>query len=149
MDIKEFIKTTLSQIVEGVAEAQSTVAPLGGIVSPAMASGITEHTQFLGLSEGGSLVFAIDFDVAVTVNAAEGTKAGAKLEVMSLVNLGAGGESSKSSQSMSRVKFRVPLALPVDSATKAAQADRIEKQNAQVARHNRGGNWVKGYDRQP
>ncbi|MHB1299673.1 MAG: hypothetical protein ACYCY8_02235 [Burkholderiales bacterium] len=35
MDLKEFIKTTLEQIVEGAASAQETIKARGGIVNPA------------------------------------------------------------------------------------------------------------------
>lgn len=138
MDVKEFVSATLTQIAEGVAEASSAVRSTGGVVNPTMLNNFKMggDVACLGDTHSGALVFAVDFDVAVTVAAATGTNAGAKLEVAAFLSLGAGGKSSDSTQSTSRVRFRVPMALPLDPSTKAEIEERARAFEERLRREN-------------
>lgn len=141
MDLKEFVKATLTQVAEGVSEAQSSVRAVGGYINPAMV-GVASREGYLGSVETGQHVFLVDFDVAVTVAEDTGTHANAKLEVASLFSLGVGGKSGDSAQSTSRVKFKVPLALPVDPEAKRNMDERHRREKAEsdaaIVRMNKG-----------
>jgi hypothetical protein len=141
MDLKDFVASTLTQITQGVSEAQSVVRSSGGLVNPAM-TGVVNRESYFGSVETGQHVFLVDFDVAVVASEATGTHAGAKLEVASILSLGVGGKSDAATQSTSRIKFKVPIALPVDAEAKRALDERLRREQAEsdaaIARHNRG-----------
>ncbi|HEV7608544.1 MAG TPA: hypothetical protein VGO61_14460 [Steroidobacteraceae bacterium] len=111
MDLKEFVKETLSQIVEGVKEAQAATAVHGGDVCPDMSR--QSAASALGFVSGpdGTQVQFVAFDLALTATAGTGTKGGIGV-VTGMFNLGSAGESKSENTSQSRVKFSVPLSLP-------------------------------------
>ena len=113
MDLKEFVKQTLCQIVEGVKEAQSHLAAHGGEVSPNLSRMAGNVIDRIGLihSANGSTVQMVTFDVALTATEGTGTKGGIGV-VTGMFNLGSSGESKAENSSLSRVKFGVPLSLP-------------------------------------
>jgi hypothetical protein len=139
MDLKQFVNETLTQIAQGVSEAQTSVRSVGGFVNPAL-RGVVNRESYFGSVETGQHVFLVEFDVAVTVAKGKGTNAGAKLEVASFLSLGAGGKSNEETQSTSRVKFKVPIALPVDPEAKRAMDQEIQQEKdeaaAAMARHS-------------
>jgi hypothetical protein len=111
MDLKEFVSQTLSQIIDGVTDAQDSVSGKGGAINPHLHA---THEQlgkqgFLNTSEG--LAQIVEFDVALTVTEGTGTKGGIGM-LAGAVNLGSSGESSAQNSSVSRVRFSVPLRLP-------------------------------------
>jgi hypothetical protein len=118
MDLKDFIKTTLTEIVEGVHEAREIVknheaANQGAEVAP-FVFGHTSATYIKLPSshpggEGPAVI--VEFDVAVTVveTSEKKLQGGAKLAILSV---GAGGNQSSQNTAVSRIKFNVPLALP-------------------------------------
>lgn len=113
MELKAFVAETLTAIVEGVLEAQSTLAEKGAHINPV---GLTRTVNAIGenaIWDNSTNNFArnVCFDVALTVDA--GTQAHAKIGVFSgLITVGAGGESDTRQLAASRVSFVVPLLLP-------------------------------------
>ena len=73
MDLKEFTKETLIQIVQGVEE--------------------------------------VNFDVAVTASETDGTKGGGGIKVAQILHGGIETSKSTENQSISRVRFSLPLVL--------------------------------------
>lgn len=125
MELKEFIKETLVQISEGIEAAQTEVRESGGFVNPAHRVKVDNSDKsHFGSTENGQNIFLVDFDVSVTVTEGTGTDAQAKLKVGSLVNLGAGGKSSQSSNTTNRISFKVPVSLPVDSVSQEQLKER-------------------------
>ncbi len=102
MDLKSFIKETLTQIIEGIDEARAVEGADG------IASG--RHVKQLNTAPGvmqdasGALYTAIDFDVAVT--AIDGNEVGGGLRV---AVAGIGAKKTSESQTVSRVKFTIPM----------------------------------------
>ncbi len=90
MELKDFIKETLVEIIEGVKDAQ------GAIDSGSVVGRRQESAQ------------TVDFDVAVTTSSA--TEGGGKVSVMGIGS--AGLEGSTSSEAVTRIKFAVPIDLP-------------------------------------
>ena len=112
MNLKEFVEQTLSQIVEGTNAAQVTVLQAGAEVNPHLGTG-PEHLVKLGMVySAGIPVQFVEFDVALTVIEGSDSKAGIGI-FSGAVNLGVGGKSMTESSTVSRVKFSVPLKLPV------------------------------------
>ena len=109
MDLRDFVKEVLTQIVDGVRDAQQ---PNGGaFVVPAGDGGhkYAEHPRFASSARLKSTI--VDFDVAIT--AEEADKAGAKAGVKVFsVQFGAEGEITSKNSKVSRVQFAVPLLLP-------------------------------------
>jgi len=133
MELKDFVKETLSQISEGIQESLAPVRNAGGYVNPAtrINTKSTDSSHFASMDAGRN-VFLVDFDVAVTVTEETGTNAKAKLSVASLVDLSAGGNSGNVSSSTNRISFKVPLAMPVDQITH----DELKKRESEQARKN-------------
>jgi hypothetical protein len=139
MDLKEYIKETLTQIAEGIQSSLEPVRDAGGFVNPAAETSvkISDTAHFANIGEGRN-VFLIDFDIAVSVEETTGTNAAAKLKVASLLSLGAGGNSGNISSATNRVSFKVPMALPTDPVStaelqqkKVEQQERINKMHQQ------------------
>ena len=140
MELEEFVKAALLQITAAVRDAQDTIRSAGGFVNPsvsAVASGSADSTHFATLRSGQN-VFLVDFDVAVT--ATDGIEGGGsgKLSVASVFSLQGGAKTATTSESTSRIKFKVPLALPVDATSKADFDRRRREEDETVSRFNRG-----------
>jgi len=111
MDLQEFVAETISQIVDGVINAQKLVSEKGGEINPHVN---TSHEQlgkqgYLFSSEGP--VQIVQFDVALTISEGTGTKGGIGI-FAGPIGLGSSGQSSAENSSVSRVRFSVPLLLP-------------------------------------
>lgn len=110
MDLREFVAETLIQIVQGVSDAQVEQERLGANINPRIL-GSPEHFAKLGFLEtGDSPAQVVQFDVALTVKDATGTKGGIGV-VSGIFNLGSSGQSQTENLAVSRVKFSVPLTL--------------------------------------
>jgi hypothetical protein len=138
VELKDFVKETLSQISAGVAEAMDEVRENGGCVNPAAFAKVkVPEPSHFGAYEKGKNIFLVDFDVAVTATKESGTNAGAKLTVANFLSLGARGESSQNNVTVNRIAFKVPLVLPVDPESEAQMNERLE--NAAKKRAERKG----------
>jgi hypothetical protein len=140
VELQEFVKAALLQITAAVREAQDVVRSSGGFVNPSVVSstpGNADLTHFATL-ESGQNVFLIDFDVAVTATDAIEGGGGAKLSVASVFSIHGGAKTTTTSESTSRIRFKVPLALPVDSRSKTEFDRRLREQDEAVSRFNHG-----------
>ncbi|MBB5459011.1 hypothetical protein HDG33_002658 [Paraburkholderia sp. Cpub6] len=129
MDLKEFVHASLTQIVEGVRGAQNDVLKHGGYVSPAVYGSTGAETHFAVMPDGQN-VFLVDFDVAVTVTEGTASDVEGRLKVASVFGVGGGRKTSGSEEHTSRLRFKVPLALPVDQETKT----QLQARDQQVQR---------------
>ncbi|EIQ1514463.1 hypothetical protein LUR59_004661 [Vibrio parahaemolyticus] len=113
MELKEFITEALTQIVEGVHEAQVKVDASGAEINPIVRGGIDYVAQNGGglATANGNYAQLVEFDVAVTVTEGQGTKGGIGI-VAGAINLGSTGQSNSENSSVSNLKFKVPVALP-------------------------------------
>ncbi|XQE65158.1 hypothetical protein ACOAPY_10635 [Pseudomonas sp. P3C3] len=97
MDVKEFVAETLRQVTEAVQENQSTFSN-----GRADVAGLNKINMF---SHGSAFVTYVDFDIAVTESSSQ--EGGAKLSIAGIGALG--GDLSNGTETVSRVKFRVPI----------------------------------------
>lgn len=115
MQLQEFIRESLVQIVNGVRDAQATISgsETSGAISPAIRNNWSAmEAKGVLLTESGVPVQTVEFDVSVTATEGTGTKAGIGIAV-GILGLGAQGQSSQSNANTSRLKFSVPVSLPV------------------------------------
>ena len=113
IELRKFISQALIEIAGGVKDAQATVAEMRGEVAPHDMDD-SGHERAAGRARFSlnRPVQIVEFDVAVTVTDETGGKAG--LGVMGgFVTLGASGTTMDSSQVVNRIKFTVPMVLPV------------------------------------
>ena len=110
MELKEFIKGTITSIVEATSELQDEFESQSVLINPPSAQ--SGGNVFQVGSENYTLrrVKEVDFDVAVTTSdeSSKGAKAGIK--VFS-AEIGGSGKKSKGTENVSRVRFSIPLAL--------------------------------------
>jgi len=140
MDLREFVSETLTQIANGAASAAEAVRKVGGVVNPSMVSpGFDpDTTHYFGTFGDGQSVFLIEFDVAVTASDATEGGASAGIKVLSAFSAKIGGSASSTTESTSRIRFKVPLALPVDAKSQGDLLARHQREDEKVRRHNQG-----------
>ena len=108
MDLKDFIQSAVSQIVEGMVAAQAAAAVHGATLNPALwrlqARAIRPQA---GQGAAGARVSNIAFDVAVTAVEGAGAEGSTQLRVA-----GAGADAHASGEQVTRLQFSLPIALP-------------------------------------
>ena len=107
MNVKEFTKETLKQIVEAIHELNSQEdglsIPLGGIIG--------EGVQFLADKKGKTKsLIKVEFDIAVTVSETT-EKSGGGNANLCVLKLDGDYSKSNQNQNVSRVKFMLPLSI--------------------------------------
>lgn len=109
MDIKDFVENTLLQIVQGVNSANEQLKDSGAIISSKDVRPLREGTTYN--TRTGDLVNLIEFDIAVTVNEKDTANGGAGIKIVG-ISIGGSLQNETSNQSISRIKFSIPLTLP-------------------------------------
>jgi hypothetical protein len=128
MDLKDFVASSLTQIVEGVKMAQQATGASGAWINPATRFSKSDET--VNVAPGiSAYVHDVEFDVAVTVSDKQGADAGAKLEIFG-AKIGGGGNVAYENQAVSRVAFSVPVVWPPSTR------EDLEKQIAEQVRKN-------------
>lgn len=110
MELKDFIKETLTQITLGVKEAQEATKDQGVIINPEKVATGGSGNKYLK-SEGWRYVQDVEINVAVTVNEKEGSKAGIGV-VAGFFSAGGSSSSDQENNIVSTIKFAIPIALP-------------------------------------
>jgi hypothetical protein len=112
MNLKQFVKEALIELVEGVTEAQSSVGHDAVNPMPRHDTKVNNlQSQGYTPAAGGGLIQQVEFDVALTTSKATETKGGIGLFVAG-IGLGSQGQSDSANTSISRIKFKVPVRLP-------------------------------------
>jgi hypothetical protein len=110
MELKDFIKETLTQITLGVKEAQELTKDHGVIINPDKVGTGSKGDKYLR-NDGWRFVQDIEINVAVTVNEREGSKGGIGV-VAGLFSAGGSISEDQENSTVSTIKFVVPVALP-------------------------------------
>ncbi|MBH0048447.1 hypothetical protein [Pseudoalteromonas sp. NZS11_1] len=116
MDLKEFISESIVEIVEGIVDAQSRIKSDDALIVPSVHNVFTQSKSggtnlAIGWDKKGNLINSVEFDVAVTSSEGTETKGGIGV-VAGIVALGSQGKSLENNQSISRLKFRIPISFP-------------------------------------
>lgn len=99
MELQKFVQQTIEEIVNGIADAKNSLGD--GVVDPLRQGAIASYQK----------IHDIDFDVAVTVEEKNGSDVKGKISVFGY-GVGGGINSDKSSSTVTRIKFIVPVAYP-------------------------------------
>lgn len=107
MELKEFISETLTQIMEGVIDAQNKVKESGALIAPSFGTSTDKCIK------SGDLfieVYEVEMNVSLTVVDKEGKKSGVGIE--KYVKIGVSGESNTENSAMNSIKFKIPITFP-------------------------------------
>jgi hypothetical protein len=107
VNLREFVALTVTQIVQGVSDAQAEVKDLGAEVNPHLTGSVPKDFAFAA----GQCATIVYFDVGVTVTEGTGTKGGIGV-FTGAFNLGSAGQSQTENTAVNRVRFALPLTLP-------------------------------------
>ncbi|WP_026954687.1 hypothetical protein [Algoriphagus vanfongensis] len=111
MELKEFIKQSLTQIAQGVKESQEDLLEVGAIVVPDKTYKNADSFFIKTDSIGRQEVTEINFKIGVTINESSESKGG--IGVMSgFLNIGGSIESGNSNQNVNTIEFTIPMVLP-------------------------------------
>lgn len=110
MDLKSFIKNSISSISEAIAESQAELKEKGVIVNPDRTE-IGKTGEKLLRRDGWRYVQNLDFDILVGVDDKQGTGGKGELKVAGLLSLGAGIDNESNKQNHNRIKFTIPVAF--------------------------------------
>ncbi|HGM6069581.1 TPA: hypothetical protein ACKP39_003287 [Stenotrophomonas maltophilia] len=108
MELKDFVRVTLEQIVEGAALAQESIATRGGIVNP---------TSMDYFKDGARSIYRhampqeVVFDVGLTSIDKSGSVEGIGVFLGS-ISLGKKSDAGTEQVAVTTVRFTVPLVLP-------------------------------------
>lgn len=117
MNLKEFTTQTLVQIAEGVNEVNRQLKPIGGFVPNVK---IGNSRRFV--SDTQEDIVDVEFDVAITTTESDGKSGGAGIKVVAF-NVGGNVESKSENQTISRVKYTLPLVLKKNEESDEAFED--------------------------
>jgi hypothetical protein len=111
MELKDFVSTTIKQILDGVIAAQEYGSGKSARVNPRNLPVRNNEGEITSTIYRSDVEHNIEFDVVVTTTEGSQTKSGLGVFVGS-VGLGAQGQSSVDNQSVSRIKFSIPVVFP-------------------------------------
>ncbi|EGQ9330243.1 hypothetical protein [Vibrio vulnificus] len=109
MKLDQYVEETIKQIIDGVNSASEYANRNGALVNPKAVGGATARLFVKGATSVP--VHEIDFDVAVSVSESN-NNAAPEITVGSITQSSTGA-SSDSQSSISRIKFTIPVALPI------------------------------------
>src|SRR5262245_507154 len=109
LELRAFVKQSLVEIAQAIADARPEVAALGGTVVPVALFGGGTATAVRDAHDRP--VTTIEFDLAVTATAESGTRGGIGVVAVWL-KVDAGADEREIGSTVSRIKFSVPMVLP-------------------------------------
>ena len=108
MELKDFVKVTLEQIVEGAALAQESITARGGTVNPSNMDFIKDGSRNY---YSHAMPQEVVFDVGLTSTDKAGSSEGIGVFLGS-ISLGKKNDSGVEQVAVTKVKFTIPLVLP-------------------------------------
>lgn len=108
MELKDFVKATLEQIVDGAAEAQKTIRERGGNINPTSMS-FQKDGNWNNYSH--AMPQEVIFDVGLTATDKRGSSEGIGVFLGS-ISLGKKNDTGVEQVAVTKVRFCVPLVLP-------------------------------------
>lgn len=108
MELKEFIKTAITDITEAVSELQEELKN-GTIVNPSLTQ--VEHGKSMVVDDEVRMMERLNFDIAVTATEATELNGNAKAGI-SVFGAKVGAENKERTENVSRLTFSLPLVLP-------------------------------------
>lgn len=108
MELRNFVSETLTQIVGGVDDARKKSG--ARMIAPTMED--KDGVDGVGRdAQDGNALFLVDFDVAVTAEERKDQQVKAGISVVGFGGAGGDSGTSKRSENVSRIRFKVPVRL--------------------------------------
>jgi len=115
MNIKDFVSETLSQICQGIVDAQAKVEGTGACISPRMANEKPQNN----ISGEHTHINNVEFDIVVEVTESKDITNGGistSINIFQAVDISLGDKKKKDEMSLeknvSRIKFDIPVCWP-------------------------------------
>ena len=122
MELKDFIRTALSEIIAGVIAAQKETKDTGVIINPSDLACDNKGDKYVRPG-GARYVQEIEINVAVTPTSSDGSKTG--LHVIERLSSGGNVNTNEINNScVSTIKLRIPVALPMAVIQSKHQGDK-------------------------
>ena len=139
MDLQRFVKETLTEIALGVnaAQDQAEVELSGARINPPGIPPVAAPDGYLGQLASGEVVCVVDFDLAVTVSGSGPNESSSKIEVLGLLTAKLNGAKRTPRDSISRIKFKVPIAFRADPGLVSSSDTKSREQEDAVERWSR------------
>lgn len=116
MELKDFIKETLIQIVQGISEAQEALADTDCAINPSETRSGSYTTAFI--KNKSRIVQDVDFNIALTSSSNSENKTGIGV-MLGSIGLGGNHTSTDGNISNTNISFSVPVVFPsVDNNNK-------------------------------
>ncbi len=113
MELQEFIRSVLVQVVRGVEQAQSALKDSKATINPL---GINAQIALEQNKETPSFT-SVEFEVAVEVKTLGEQSGGVGIQV-AVFKMGADGKKTETKSHISRLRFAVPVHLPPGAVLK-------------------------------
>ncbi len=140
MDLKDFIQTAVTQIVEGVVAAQAAAETHRVVVNPAIDVGSRGGLSAASHAAGGSRVSSISFDVAVTGVEGSSPHGSGKLQVVGAWSARAGAQAHAAGEPCTRLQFSLPIAFP-EARVRRSMASALDSEFIQTV-DNGDSTWL-------
>jgi len=111
MELGEFVKESIKQLIDGIVEAQEYAATKKAAINPLGLIRTEKRGFIVGTSEENPIPQEIDFDIAVSVTEGGEIKAGVGVFAGAL-GLGTQAKNQDSNTVANRIKFSVPIMFP-------------------------------------
>ncbi len=113
MELKDFIKNTISSISEAILESQEELNSKGILVNPekyeVTKNGDKRFNNFE--QQNNRHLQTLEFDVLVGIESETGAIGGGRIKVAEILNVGADKLKTETNASQNRIKFEIPIAF--------------------------------------
>lgn len=131
MQLEDFVATSLSQIVKGIAVAQQEVKETSVLINPIGRYVINDKSGESKHLTPENKPQIIEFDVAVTATSGDQEKGGIGVFIGDTVGIGVQAQTSIINSTISRINFSIPVYFPPPFGEKVDNAPkRPEKQGS-------------------
>jgi len=111
MELKDYIKKSITSISEAITEAQAELLEKGTFVNPEKLYPDSNKNYYLH-ENGGNIATEIEFEISVTVEETNNLERSGGLNVLKVVSAKVGKENENSLETINKLKFNIPLMLP-------------------------------------
>jgi hypothetical protein len=113
MEIRDFISNALTQLIDGISNAQEYAQSKGAIINPTDKF-MSDFDKMSRTQQDQKLVHIVEFDVAVTVSENKQLTGGIGLIVPEM-SIGYRGTIDNQKNAVSRIQFSIPVILPTQT----------------------------------
>lgn len=125
MELKDFIKNTISSISLAIIESQEELKEKGVIVNPEKVE-IGKNGEKLLRKDGWRYIQNLEFDILVSAEESQNGNGKAELKVAGFLNIGGGIDDKSFNQNQNRIKFNIPVAFSTTETPDEYQARKMK-----------------------